>query len=57
MVPCLYFDEALSIRKALKAKDLKRASELLYELIKNKPEKNKWSIANKSQRAFYQIGG
>ncbi len=57
LVPCLYFDEALSIRKALKAKDLKRASELLYELIKNKPEKNKWSIANKSQRAFYQIGG
>ena len=58
LVPCLYFDEALSIIEAVKNKDIKKASEILYTVIKNKPEKNKWNTyKEKSQRAFYQTGG
>ncbi|NDJ27275.1 GTP 3',8-cyclase MoaA [Campylobacter sp. MIT 19-121] len=59
LVPCLYFDEALSIRKAVKQGDIDAASKILQSVIENKPEKNKWSIkANeRSTRAFYQTGG
>lgn len=59
LVPCLYFDEALSIKEAVKNKDIKKASEILYTVIKNKPEKNKWGEENEeiSSRAFYQTGG
>ena len=58
-MPCLYFDEALSIKEAVKNKDIKKASEILYTVIKNKPEKNKWGEENEeiSSRAFYQTGG
>lgn len=59
LVPCLYFDEAMSMRKALKNRDLKTALALLKEVVKNKPEKNKWSVKDNqsSTRAFYQTGG
>lgn len=40
--------------------DIKGASEVLKEVLKNKPEKNKWSNDNQnetSNRAFYETGG
>jgi len=59
LIPCLYYDEALSIKEALRNKDLKKAGEILETVLKNKPEKNKWSkLDNESSvRAFYQTGG
>ncbi len=60
LIPCLYFEEALSIAKAVKEGDIKRASEILREVLINKPEKNKWSESSKNEtstRAFYETGG
>lgn len=59
LIPCLYYDESLSIKEAVKRKDLKAAVEILKEVLRNKPEKNKWSIVDNetSSRAFYQTGG
>lgn len=59
LVPCLYFDEAMSMRKALKDRDLDTALALLKQVVQNKPEKNKWSVKDNesSARAFYQTGG
>ncbi|TQR30958.1 GTP 3',8-cyclase MoaA [Campylobacter sp. MIT 99-7217] len=59
LIPCLYFDEALSIKKALKQKDIPEAVKILKQVVINKPEKNKWSVADNetSSRAFYQTGG
>lgn len=59
LVPCLYFDEAMSIKKAVQDKDIKTALALLKKVVQNKPEKNKWSIKDNesSSRAFYQTGG
>jgi len=57
LIPCLYFEDALSIADAIKAKDINKASSILKEVLKNKPEKNKWGSDNKSNRAFYETGG
>lgn len=59
LIPCLYFDEALSIKEAVKKGDVAAALSILQEVLKNKPEKNKWSIVDNqtSSRAFYQTGG
>ncbi|WP_456451961.1 GTP 3',8-cyclase MoaA [Hydrogenimonas sp.] len=59
LIPCLYFDEAMSIRDAVKAGDIEKASEILREVLRNKPEKNRWSDENaeESARAFYETGG
>ena len=57
LIPCLYFEDALSIADAIKAKDIQKASEILREVLKNKPEKNKWGEDNDSSRAFYETGG
>ncbi|ECR5192712.1 GTP 3',8-cyclase MoaA [Campylobacter jejuni] len=59
LIPCLYFDEALSIKEAVRKDDIKAAVEILQEVLKNKPEKNKWSVVDNetSSRAFYQTGG
>ncbi|HID0753778.1 TPA: GTP 3',8-cyclase MoaA [Campylobacter jejuni] len=59
LIPCLYFDEALSIKEAVRKGDIKAAVEILQEVLRNKPEKNKWSIVDNktSSRAFYQTGG
>ncbi|EAI5011309.1 GTP 3',8-cyclase MoaA [Campylobacter jejuni] len=59
LIPCLYFDEALSIKEAVRKGDIKAAVEILQEVLRNKPEKNKWSVVNNetSSRAFYQTGG
>ncbi|EAK8646056.1 GTP 3',8-cyclase MoaA [Campylobacter jejuni] len=59
LIPCLYFDEALSIKEAVRKGDIKAAIEILQEVLRNKPEKNKWSVVDNetSSRAFYQTGG
>ncbi|MGI7233404.1 GTP 3',8-cyclase MoaA [Campylobacter jejuni] len=59
LIPCLYFDEALSIKEAVRKGDIKAAVEILQEVLRNKPEKNKWSVVDNetSSRAFYQTGG
>jgi len=59
LIPCLYFDEAMSIAEAVKKGDIKTAALVLKEVVKNKPEKNRWGgdDAEVSQRAFYETGG
>ncbi|HEC2411043.1 GTP 3',8-cyclase MoaA [Campylobacter jejuni] len=59
LIPCLYFDEALSIKEAVRKGDIKAAVEILQEVLRSKPEKNKWSVVDNktSSRAFYQTGG
>jgi GTP 3',8-cyclase len=55
----LYFDEAMSIRDAVRRGDIKEAALVLKEVIRTKPEKNRWSEddAERSSRAFYETGG
>jgi len=57
LIPCLYFEDALSIRDAIMKKDIKEASNILKKVLKNKPEKNKWGEENQTDRAFYETGG
>jgi len=57
LIPCLYFEDAMSIRDAIKDKDIKQAVNILKEVLRNKPEKNKWSSQEGSSRAFYETGG
>lgn len=59
LIPCLYFDEAMSISKAIKAGDIKAAAEVLRQVVKEKPEKNRWGgdDGEVSSRAFYETGG
>ncbi|NOX14811.1 MAG: GTP 3',8-cyclase MoaA [Epsilonproteobacteria bacterium] len=60
LIPCLYFDEALSIKESIQKGDVQGAVKVLKEVLANKPEKNKWSSDDEnetSQRAFYETGG
>ena len=60
LIPCLYFEEAMSIKKAVQSGDVAKAAEILREVLQNKPEKNRWSESNEnltSSRAFYKTGG
>lgn len=59
LIPCLYFDEAMSIHDAVKRGDIQEAALVLKEVIRTKPEKNRWSEADGevSTRAFYETGG
>lgn len=60
LTPCLYFEEAISVKEALLKRDRVITAEILREVIKNKPEKNKWNNKEKNQistRAFYETGG
>ncbi len=59
LIPCLYFDEAMSIHDAVKRGDIQEAALVLKEVIRTKPEKNRWSEADgeASTRAFYETGG
>ena len=60
LIPCLYFEDAMSIKDAIQKDRIDEAVEILKKVLQNKPEKNKWSIKddNKiSTRAFYQTGG
>lgn len=59
LIPCLYFDEALSIKDALKSHDMKELDLLTHHVLRHKPEKNRWNSQNLevSNRAFYHTGG
>jgi len=62
LIPCLYFDEAMSIAKHIKKGDIKSASHVLAQVLKDKPKENRWSEENPneediSSRAFYETGG
>jgi GTP 3',8-cyclase len=59
LIPCLYFDEAMSINEFIKRGDIKGAALVLKEVVRTKPEKNRWSgdDAEVSSRAFYETGG
>jgi len=62
LIPCLYFDEALSIAQAVKDKDIGKASSILTQVLRDKPKENRWSeeeldSREQSKRAFYQTGG
>ena len=63
LIPCLYFDEALSIAKAVKAGNIEEASQVLASVLKDKPKENRWmddsvdSSKEISERAFYETGG
>ena len=59
LIPCLYFDEAMSIAEAVKKGDIKTAALVLKEVVKNKPEKNRWGgeDSESSSIAFYETGG
>ncbi len=57
LIPCLYFEDAQSIKEAIINKDIKKATHILKDVLANKPEKNKWSEEHTSSRAFYETGG
>lgn len=59
LIPCLYFDEAMSIKEAVQAGDVPKAVEVLRTVLKDKPEKNRWDENDNesSSRAFYETGG
>jgi cyclic pyranopterin phosphate synthase len=62
LIPCLYFDEAMSIAQAVRVKDIVGATEILAKVLKDKPKENRWSedeLESKeiSRRAFYETGG
>ena len=62
LIPCLYFDEAMSIKDAVQAGDVPRAVEVLKTVLRDKPKENRWSDAadqtnETSSRAFYETGG
>ena len=59
LIPCLYFDEAMSISESIKRGDIKGAAAVLKEVVRTKPEKNRWGgeDGETSSRAFYETGG
>lgn len=59
LIPCLYFDEAMSIKEAIQKGDIIEATHVLKEVIRTKPEKNRWGGEDSevSTRAFYETGG
>lgn len=62
LIPCLYFDEAMSIAEAVKKGDIQGAADVLAQVLKDKPKENRWSQeelddAEISKRAFYETGG
>jgi cyclic pyranopterin phosphate synthase len=59
LIPCLYFEDAMSIKEAVQNRDINRAVEILKTVLQNKPKENKWSedLSETSTRAFYETGG
>ncbi len=59
LIPCLYFDEAMSIKDAVEEGDLDGAVETLRQVLADKPKENRWSDeeSETSNRAFYETGG
>lgn len=59
LIPCLYFEDGMSIKKSVREDKLNETLEILKKVLQNKPEKNKWSKKNTeiSTRAFFKTGG
>jgi len=62
IIPCLYFDEAMSIAESVKKGDIQGAADVLAQVLKDKPKENRWSEDNPNEedvsaRAFYETGG
>ncbi len=57
LIPCLYFEDAQSIKKAIQNNDINEATKIFKNVLANKPEKNKWNEVTTSSRAFYETGG
>jgi len=62
LIPCLYFDEAMSIAEHVKHGDVEAASGVLAQVLKDKPKENRWNEFDPndediSGRAFYETGG
>jgi len=62
LIPCLYFDEAMSIAAYVKDGDIHGAANVLAQVLKDKPKENRWdedrpNEDNISSRAFYETGG
>jgi len=59
LIGCLYFEGAKSIKEAIREGNIKKATEILEDVVFNKPEKNLWGVENVevSSRAFYRTGG
>ncbi len=63
LIPCLYFDEALSIAKSVKEGDIQGAANVLAQVLKDKPKENRWIEGELEEgqevsgRAFYETGG
>ncbi|MDQ1325069.1 MAG: 3,8-cyclase, partial [Campylobacterota bacterium] len=60
LIPCLYFDEAMSIAEAVKDGDIEKAAGVLAQVLKDKPKENRWNEEENgkeqetSARAFYE---
>jgi len=59
LIGCLYFEGAKSIKEAIREGNIAKATQILEDVVFNKPEKNLWGIENIeiSSRAFYRTGG
>jgi len=59
LIPCLYFDEAMSIKQAIEKQDIDAALEVLKTVLQDKPKENRWydDESEISARAFYETGG
>lgn len=59
LIGCLYFEGAKSIKEAIREGNKQKATDILTDVVFNKPEKNLWGIENVevSSRAFYHTGG
>lgn len=60
LIPCLYFEDAMSIKDAVQSNNIEEAVAILKKVLAGKPEKNKWSNKDDnevSSRAFYETGG
>ncbi|MDD2292464.1 MAG: GTP 3',8-cyclase MoaA [Aliarcobacter sp.] len=60
LIPCLYFEDAMSIKDSIRNNRIDEAVAILKKVLENKPEKNKWSTKDDNEvstRAFYQTGG
>jgi cyclic pyranopterin phosphate synthase len=60
LIPCLYFEDAMSIKDAVQNNRINEAVNILKKVLAGKPEKNKWSETDGNEvstRAFYETGG
>ena len=59
LIPCLYFEDAMSIKDAVRNDNIDEAVAILKKVLAGKPEKSKWSVKDGNEvtsRAFYETG-